>query len=153
MSFISTRRRDEDDPSTIRLLLRLFIAGASLNRRNRQGETPLHIAVSLGNRAATKFLISHGANIHARTGEGIGVVAYGLRASNKAASETELYAQIMLCVALVGSAGAVAAPTILQEWASPEFRLSSGPTALESVAIPESATAPGRVTYGYFYEP
>jgi len=153
MSFISTRRRDEDDPSTIRLLLRLFIAGASLNRRNRQGETPLHIAVSLGNRAATKFLISHGANIHARTGEGIGVVAYGLRASNKAASETELYAQIMLCVALVGSAGAVAAPTILQEWASPEFRLSSGPAALESVAIPESATAPGRVTYGYFYEP
>ncbi|KAN0102290.1 ankyrin [Hyaloscypha variabilis] len=85
MSFISTRRRDEDDPSTIRLLLRLFLAGASLNRRNRQGKTPLHIAVSLGNRAATKFLISHGANIHARTGEGIGVVAYGLRASNKAA--------------------------------------------------------------------
>lgn len=153
MSFISIRRRDEDDPSNTRLLLRLFLAGASLNRRNRQGETPLHLAVSLGNRAATKFLISHGANIHARTGEGIGVVAFGLRASNKAASEEELYTQIMLCVALVGSAEAVAAPTILQEWASPEFRLSSGSTAPESVAIPEPAAAPGRVPYTDFYFP
>jgi ankyrin repeat protein len=145
MSFISTRRRDEDGSSTTRLLLRLFLAGASLNRRNRQGETALHLAVSLGNRAATKILISHGANIHARTGEGMGVVAYGLRASNKAASEEELYAQIMLCVALVGSAGAVAAPTILQEWASPEFRLSSGVTASEGIATPE------RLPFGYFY--
>jgi hypothetical protein len=122
MSFI-IHQRAEDDALMTRLLTRLFKAGAELNRRNRQGETALHIAVSLGNRAATKFLLSHGANVHARTGDGIGVIALGLKSSNKASHDEKLYAQILLCVSLIGSAGAVSAPTILHEWASPDFRI------------------------------
>lgn len=126
LSFIAAHRAYENDSSITRLLQRLFEAGATLNRRNRGGETALHLAVSLGNRAATKFLLSHGANIHARTGDGRGVVAHALRASNKTQEDEKLYAQILLCVALVEDAGAVSAPTILHEWASPEFRIRPG---------------------------
>jgi hypothetical protein len=36
-----------------------------------------------------------------------------------------LYAQIMLCMSLAASFGAVSQPTILDEWGSPEWRLAS----------------------------
>ncbi|KAH7323584.1 hypothetical protein BKA65DRAFT_540230 [Rhexocercosporidium sp. MPI-PUGE-AT-0058] len=121
MSFI-IHTRVEDDFSTTRLLSKLWEAGANINNRTSQGETPLHLSVKLGRRAATKFLLSHGANIHARNNKGLGILALGLQSSNRAAEDAVLYAQISLCICLVGSAGAVPAPTLLDEWVSPEFR-------------------------------
>jgi ankyrin repeat protein len=146
MAFIATQRVSEDDSSTTQLLQRLVDAGASLSRRNRHGETALHIAVSRGNRVATNFLLSQRVNVHARTGEGLGVVAHGLKASNKAKEDEKLYAQIVLCVALVSSAGAVAAPTILQEWASPSFKIRKG-SMMKQAPPPFSSTETPR----YFF--
>lgn len=125
MAFIIHKREGEDDELTTKIYQRLFEAGADLGRRNRYGETSLHIAVRLGNRAATNFLLSRGANVHARTGNGMGIMTLGLKhsSSSKAAHDEVLYAQISLCTCLVGSAGAVSAPTILHEWGSPSFRI------------------------------
>lgn len=127
MAFISTAREEEDDNLTCKILDRLCCAGANIHRRNREGETPLHIAVKLGRRAATKFLLARGANVHARTSDGTGILALGLKHSDKAAKDDMMYAQISLCVSLVAGAGAVSKPTILREWASEDFRIAPDP--------------------------
>jgi ankyrin repeat protein len=119
MAFILHIRDDEDDEATTRILSRLCDASASINRRNREGETPLHIAVKMGRRAATKFLICRKANVHARDRKGMGIVALGMEQSKRATKDEGLYARIMLCVSLVIDAGAVSAPTTLQEWTLP----------------------------------
>lgn len=116
MAFIIHTRPGEDDNSITRSLYRLFKAGADIHRRNRQGETSLHLAVKLGRRAATKFLLGVGANVHARSGNGLGIVALGHKCANEAKENESLYAQIMLCLALAGNWGAVSCPTILGEW-------------------------------------
>jgi ankyrin repeat protein len=116
-------RVGEDDATTTRILARLYDAGADISRRNRDGETPLHIAVKLGRRAATMFLLSRGANVHARSKIGKGVLALGLEYSKRAGTDEILYAQIMLCIALAASAGAETYPTLLQQWASPRWKI------------------------------
>jgi ankyrin repeat protein len=127
MSFVADVREEEDDNLTSKILDRLCRAGANIHRRNRKGETPLHIAVKLGRRAATKFLLARGANVHARTSDGIGILSLGLKHSDRASQDDVLYAQISLCISLVAGAGAVSAPTILREWASEEFRIAPDP--------------------------
>lgn len=116
MAFITHTRVDEDDELTARILQRLLKAGANLHWRNRQGETALHIAIKLGRRTATLFLLRQNSNIHARTGSGKGVLALGQEFCRKARDDVTLYAQIELCMSLAIDAGAVSAPTVLQEW-------------------------------------
>jgi len=118
ISFIKYRRIGEDDSATTRIISRLCDAGADINRRDREGETPLHHAVKLGRRAVTKCLLARRANIHARNSAGQGILAVGTEFSRVVKGET-LYAQIMLCISLVVNAGAVASPSLLQEWATP----------------------------------
>lgn len=55
MAFIIHRRAAEDDDDTTQILNCSLAAGSDINRRNRQGETALHLAVKLGRRAATKL--------------------------------------------------------------------------------------------------
>jgi len=143
MAFIIHKREGEDDDLTTKIYQRLFDAGAEVNRRNRHGESPLHIAVRLGNRAATNFLLAHGANVHARTSNGTGIMTLGLKhsSSSKAAQDEILYAQISLCTCLVGSAGAVSAPTILHEWGSPSFRIRPDRTSPSAEAISQKKTS------------
>ncbi|KAE8440309.1 hypothetical protein EG329_009451 [Mollisiaceae sp. DMI_Dod_QoI] len=117
MSFIIHVRDGEDDDVTTRILSRLYAAGVNINRRNRKGETPLHIATKLGRRAATKFLLSKNANVHARDSSGKGIIALGRAHSKLARKDEMLYAQIMLCISLVADAGGASAPTVFQEWA------------------------------------
>jgi ankyrin repeat protein len=116
MAFVIHTRASEDEASTIRILKRLLEAGSDTDRRNRKGETALHIAVKLGRKTATTVLLKEGANVHARTRDGLGILALGYESANKAKYDETLYAQIMLCITLVANAGAVSAPTILQEW-------------------------------------
>jgi ankyrin repeat protein len=123
MAFVAHKRDEEDEALTTRLLTLLVEGGANIHRRNRNGETALHIAVKLGRRAATKFLLAKGANVHARTSTGSGVVALGSKYSGRAIHDNVLYAQINLCICLVASAGAASEPTVLNEWGSPDFRI------------------------------
>jgi ankyrin repeat protein len=118
MAFITHVRAGEGDAVTTRILNKLFTAKADIHRRNRNGETALHLAVKLGRRAATKFLLAKGANVHARNMKGQGIIEVGTQACEKCRHNDMLYGQIMLCMCLATSLGAVSSPTILQEWAS-----------------------------------
>lgn len=148
MAFIMHRREGEDEDMTTKIYQRLFDAGADVDRRNRHGESPLHIAVRLGNRVATNFLLSHGANVHARTSSGTGIMTLGIKhsSSSKAAKDEILYAQISLCTCIVGERGAVSAPTILHEWGSPSFRIAPdrAPTGHQ--------TTPAKKTRAQYYK-
>jgi hypothetical protein len=116
MAFITRTRVDEDAELTTRLLRKLLKAGANLHWRNRQGKTALHIAIKLGRRAATALLLQQKANMHARTGNGKGVLVLGQEACRGARDDVNLYAQIELCMSFAIDAGAVSTPTVLQEW-------------------------------------
>lgn len=85
-------RQDEDEGSATRPLQHLINVGADIHRRNRQGETLLHLAVKLGRRAATKFLLSVGANVHARASNGLGIVALGHQCASEAKHKPSHYA-------------------------------------------------------------
>jgi ankyrin repeat protein len=49
---------------------RTFRLGASINSRDKDGHTPLHLAAADGHETAVEFLISHGADIEAKSKEG-----------------------------------------------------------------------------------
>jgi ankyrin repeat protein len=124
MAFIIHTRVEEDDDTTLRILNRLLDAKAGIHRRNRQGETALHLAIKLGRRAATKFLLQKGAHVYARNKKGMGILEVGLEACKKLGHDEALYSQILLSMSLVMSAGAVSSPTIVLEWSSWPKRIS-----------------------------
>jgi len=121
MAFITHTHPTEDDETMTRILTKLIKAKANIHRRNRQGETALHLAVKFGRRAATNFLLKNGANVHARNKNGEGVLEIGhraLKACRKTNGDVTLYAQILLCMSLAMFSGAISTPTILREWVS-----------------------------------
>lgn len=108
---------DGDDGNILSDIFRYVIKhGADVNRRNQLGETALHIAVRLGRKVATRVLLVEGANIHARTLQGKGVLALGERHYFYARDDPKLYASIMACMALCTHHGAIANPTLVDEW-------------------------------------
>jgi hypothetical protein len=118
MAFVTHLEDGEDDKTLSKVIHDLIEYGANVHRRNRQGETALHLAVRLGRKVTTKVLLKTGANVHARTPEGKGVLALGERHYLKARDQPKLYASILACMALVMGYSAVAAPTRVQEWST-----------------------------------
>jgi ankyrin repeat protein len=116
MAFVTHLCDCEDDKTLAKLLHLLIPNGADIHRRNRQGETALHVAVRLGRKTATKVLLENSANVHARTVEGKGVLAVGEEHCLEEAEDRHLYSSILACMGLAIRYGAVAAPTLVQEW-------------------------------------
>jgi ankyrin repeat protein len=116
MAFVTHLRDGEDDKTLTQLLHCIIHNGANVHWRNRQGETALHIAVSLGRKVATRVLLMNGSNVHARTAEGKGLLAVGEAHYLRARQTPQLYASIMACMALCIQYGAIAQPTLVQEW-------------------------------------
>ena len=119
MAFVTHLPDSEDDKILARLFQHLIQNGANAKWRNRGGETALHIAVRLGRKVATRVLLECGANVHARTSEGKGVLALGETHYFRAREEPRLYSSIMACMALCIQYGAVATPTLIHEWSDP----------------------------------
>lgn len=122
MAFVINLMDGEDD-ETLRLILNdLITKGADIHYRNRTGETALHIAIRLGRKVATLLLLENGANVHARNLEGRGVLALGEQAyfSARDLDNQQLYASILACMAFAMQFGAVAEPSLVQEWSKKE---------------------------------
>jgi hypothetical protein len=120
MAFVKYLCDGEDDKVLANLFHRLIQKGADQHARNRRGETALHIAVRLGRKVATKVLLETGANVHALTTGGKGVIATGEKAFFAAGDDPKLYSSIIACIALVMQYGGVRAPTLVQEWSMDE---------------------------------
>ncbi|KAL2068927.1 hypothetical protein VTL71DRAFT_15265 [Oculimacula yallundae] len=118
MTYVTHLPDGEDDKTLTEILKLLIVRGADIHRRNRVGETALHVAVRLGRKIATRELLEHGANVHARTAEGSGMLEWGEIHYRISRENMSLYASIMACMALCMSFGAVAAPTWVQEWSA-----------------------------------
>ena len=116
MAFITHLPDGEDDKTISKILKHLLRSGANLHWRNRHGETALYIAVCLGRKVATRVLLDHGANVHARTSDGTGILVAAEQHYFKARENPHLYASIMACMALVIDYGAKPSPTLVQEW-------------------------------------
>ncbi|KAH7304349.1 ankyrin repeat-containing domain protein [Rhexocercosporidium sp. MPI-PUGE-AT-0058] len=123
MAFIVHRPASEMDDCTTSIFKCLLEAGSNIHRRNRQGETALHLAMKFGRLAAMKFLLASGANIHARTRSGLGVLELSHKHWVNCKNDDNLYGQITLCLSLAATCGAVSEPTILDEWGTLELRV------------------------------
>ena len=102
----------------IRILLKL---GADVNLRNEQGEAALHISIKLGSIVGTQALLAQSANIniHVRNWDGEGLLAVGASAQRRAKRDISLYARITACMALATDFGAIASPSLFDEWDIP----------------------------------
>ena len=116
MAFVTHLPDGEDDKAISKILEHLLRSGANLHWKNREGETALHIAVCLGRKVATRVLLDYGANIHARTADGTGILLAAEHHYLKARENPQLYASIWACMALVTDYGAKRSPTLVQEW-------------------------------------
>ncbi len=86
----------------------------------------MHVAMKLGRRATTKLLLASGANIHARTSGGLGIIELGQTYVTEYKQDESFFARIMLWMSLAASFGAVSEPIILDEWGSPGWKLVPG---------------------------
>lgn len=116
MAFVTHLPDGEDDKTISKILEHLLRNGANLHWRNREGETALYIAVCLGRKVATRVLLDHGANVHARTADGTGILLAAEYHYLKARDNPQLYASIWACMARIIGYGAKPSPTLVQEW-------------------------------------
>ena len=101
---------------TAEVLQLLISAGASVHRRNRKGETALHIAIWLGRPSVVEVLLNNYANVHTRARHGGGILAVAGKASLRAKQDGALCHRIITCMAIAGKYGAVLGLSTKNEW-------------------------------------
>ena len=104
---------DEELEYLVELLIR---RGASIDHRNGDGESPLHIATRLGRIAVTRVLLKHGANLNATRADGQSITVAGVKCAARAKEDLVLHGRIMACVCLLADDGALLEPTFFDEW-------------------------------------
>ncbi|KAI1767011.1 ankyrin [Hypoxylon sp. FL1150] len=133
MSFIRYRpeesRSDKEDMErTIRMLRE---AGADLEKRNRQGETALHVAARSGKKVALKELLQLGANPFVRDACNLSVLAAIDELWISTEADGALTARLEACRGVFTSAVKADAqePTVEQEWGWGAARPAAAPFA------------------------
>lgn len=116
----------DDDVARSKLVKLLLKAGANVNCRGRQDETPLHEAVERGFISTTGTLLKYGARPNACKAGGQSVVffaiasAHRLKASLKREEPSHqtrnLHLRILTCIEKVMAHGGVEFPTLEEQW-------------------------------------
>lgn len=129
MSFIKYRpeesRSDKEDMEKI--IRTLCDAGADLEKRNREGETALHVAARSGKKVALKELLQLGANPYVRDACGLSVLAAIDELWINTEADGPLTARLEACRGVFTSVVKADAqePTVRQEWGA--RRSAAGP--------------------------
>ncbi|KAH7008357.1 hypothetical protein EDB80DRAFT_435053 [Ilyonectria destructans] len=107
------------------ILTKLINHGASLNARNRQGDTALHLAVRHGHKLAMRTLVQHGAVVHARNRDGQSPLQLLAELIRKASDDIRTYSNLEACYAWLSrdTVGAVLKPSFTDEWSTPEMSI------------------------------
>jgi hypothetical protein len=132
MAFAAHLPEDDDYKTGPRILRELIHRGASVNARNRAGETALHIAVRTGRKLAAKTLVKEGANVHVRDAAGRSLLDVADVKITKRPDDPKEYAHYEACRAyLSGNQGSAKQdPTILEEWGGVEPATGTGTCGL-----------------------
>jgi hypothetical protein len=85
------------DEEIARRLEALINDGANPNARSADGETPLHVALRLGNHPACQVLLDNGADVHVKTLNGKSLSQYGRIAQDQAGDNVSRYLAIKTC--------------------------------------------------------
>jgi hypothetical protein len=85
------------DEETASRLEALINDGANPNARSPNGETPLHLALRLGNLPACQVLLNKGADVNVKTLDGKSLSEYGKIAQNNAGDNVSRYLAIKTC--------------------------------------------------------
>ncbi|KAI1139950.1 ankyrin [Hypoxylon sp. FL0543] len=121
MAFIRYRPDDSrsDKENMERIIRLLYHAGANLEKRNRKGETALHVAARSGKKVALKELLQLGANPYVRDACGLSVLAAIDELWPNTEGDGALTARLEACRAVFTSVVPTGAqePTVIQEWA------------------------------------
>ncbi|KAI1781269.1 ankyrin [Hypoxylon cercidicola] len=120
MSFIKYRPEESraDKEEMEKIIRTLYEAGAGLEKRNRQGETALHVAARSGKKVALKELLQLGANPYVRDACGLSVLAAIDELWINTEADGALTARLEACRGVFTSVVKADAqePTVLQEW-------------------------------------
>lgn len=120
MAFIKYRPEDSrcDKEDMERIIRMLHDAGADLDKRNRQGETALHVAARSGKKVAMKELLQLGANPFVRDACGLSVLAAIDELWINTEADGVLTARLEACRGVFTSVvhSEAQEPTVLQEW-------------------------------------
>ncbi|KAI0181241.1 ankyrin repeat-containing domain protein [Hypoxylon sp. FL1284] len=120
MSFIKYRPEESraDKENMERIIRMLHEAGADLEKRNRDGETALHVAARSGKKVALKELLQLGANPNVRDAYGLSVLAAIDELFINAERDGALIARLEACRGVFSSMAKAEAqePTVRQEW-------------------------------------
>ncbi|KAL9618937.1 MAG: hypothetical protein Q9160_006401 [Pyrenula sp. 1 TL-2023] len=99
----SSNGRPEDDKTTASYVEKLINAGANVNVRDRDGETPLHFATKWGHDVCTKLLLQHGADPNAVNNRRRSIIQEA--ESWLDPTEPDVFGRIKVSVALVRASG------------------------------------------------
>lgn len=120
MAFIRYRPDDSrSDKENMEMIIRLLHKdGANLEKRNRNGETALHVAARSGKKVALKELLQLGANPYVRDACGLSVLAAIDELWPNTEGDGALTARLEVCRAVFTSVVPTGAqePTVIQEW-------------------------------------
>lgn len=105
------------------ILEKLIDHGASVNARNRQGDTALHLAVRHGHKVAMRTLVQRGAAVHARNRNGQSPLQLLAELISTASDDIRAYSNLEACYAWLSrdTVGAVLEPSFTDQWSTPEM--------------------------------
>lgn len=86
-----------NEQETANRLKALIANGADPNVQNPNGETALHVALSLGNSPACKALLEGGADVNVKTPDGKSLENYGIDAESRTGTNVKKYVAIRAC--------------------------------------------------------
>jgi ankyrin repeat protein len=115
-SLLKNWRIDSNDTILWDAVNQMLKSGAVIELRDRNGDTALAIAARRGFRSIVLLLLEAGANVHARSYRGVGILKQIEEAMALVADDSRLWARTCSCYVALGDTAAISSPSDNDEW-------------------------------------